>query len=261
MSVQPEIRHTQNSRQPGTFSGTIQPGCSPQEIERMFSAIVNQYDQHNRLFSMGLDVWWRHRLVKGIVTRPKARILDLAAGTLDVSRALLRRFPLARVYAVDICRDMLEYGLQGRSGKRAGTGRSRIVPVVASAFDLPFSTESIDAVTLSFGLRNMNPRGKALRELFRVLKPGGSVHILELAPVRTPLVGGVCRWYMGKFVPGLASLTSPHAGAYRYLAESVKSFPEPRQLSAELIAAGFSTVNWQAGFLGVVAIHRASKPE
>lgn len=257
MSAQPQGKPSQQT----TASETVQPGCSPHEIERMFSNIVTQYDQHNRLFTLGLDVWWRRRLVHGMNVPAGARVLDLAAGTLDVSKALVRHFPEVTVVALDICKAMMEHALQSRWDARSEACRKQIVPVLGNALNLPFADESFDAVCISFGLRNINPRRSALKEIFRVLKPGGSVHILELSPVNTPLLGEMCRWYMGSLMPKVAGLKGSSAEAYRYLAESVQAFPEPSKLSAELIYANFSAVDWKPGFLGVVAIHRATKAE
>lgn len=149
-------------------------------VSYMFGRLTPWYDLQNHAFSLGLDFWWRRHLVRAIVPGPTRRVLDLAAGTLDVSIALCRRHPGLSVVAADICGPMLDFGMER---KAKGPLKERISPLVADARCLPLPDASFDAVTMAFGIRNVRPRADALKEMHRVLVPGGRACVLEFAPV------------------------------------------------------------------------------
>lgn len=215
----------------------------------MFARIAAPYDRLNHLFSGGVDFWWRHLLLRSVlaVHRPPSsahRVLDLACGTGDVS-LVLQRAGFA-VVGGDFCEPMLE------RAKAKGVKET----VVADALNLPFGDGSFDAVTIAFGYRNFEDRPRALREIRRVLKPGGSVHILEFSqPFRwfRPLYF----FYLRHILPRAAKLLCRDRAAYEYLSCSIKAFPEVEAIGRELEGARFHEVSWARPTLGIVAIHSA----
>ena len=229
-------------------------------IRELFGPLAARYDLQNRLFSLWLDVLWRKRLVERVRLLPSGstgRVLDLAAGTLDVSLALHRRFPQTAILALDLSKPMLEWGMRHKVPDPAC---AFIRPLTGDARALPLRDNSVDAVTVAFGIRNMQPRGAALAEIRRVLAPGGSLHVLEFAPVTAPLIGPVYHWYLERVMPVFAGLISGEADAFRYLCASIRDFPPPPVFARELEAAGFRPQAWDALSFGIVNIHRAAKP-
>jgi demethylmenaquinone methyltransferase/2-methoxy-6-polyprenyl-1,4-benzoquinol methylase len=230
------------------------------DVRDVFGAMTARYDLQNRLFSLGLDMGWRRALVDGIDSisggnAASGVLLDLAAGTLDVSLLLHRRFPGARILALDVCAPMLRFGLDRKASVAA---LERLSPVVADVRALPLPDAVADHAAIAFGIRNTAPRPAALAEILRVLKPGGGLHVLEFAPVRPPL-GPVYHWHLKRVMPWLAGLISGKAEAFRYLSDSVSAFPDPGAFARELAAAGLRPVAWTQLALGIANIHRAVK--
>lgn len=225
-------------------------------VNALFGRIAGVYDLLNRVFSLGFDALWRKRLARaaGPADR-RGRILDLAAGTLEVTAELLNTYPEVRVVAADFCRPMLVRGLA--KGKVRKDGRLSVF--TADALALPFAAESMDVVTLAFGLRNMEPRASALAEILRVLKPGGKLCVLEFAGATEPILFGLYNLYLTKVLPLIGRLVSKDQGAYRHLADSVEAFPTADGLAAELLEAGFSDVGHESMTAGIVNLHTAIK--
>jgi demethylmenaquinone methyltransferase/2-methoxy-6-polyprenyl-1,4-benzoquinol methylase len=226
------------------------------QVAAMFGRIARWYDVLNHALSLGMDVYWRWRLAR--VARPGRGgvVLDLAAGTLDVSRALCRMYPAVRVAAVDFSLPMLERGLP----KLARDGlEERILPVQGDGRRLPLPDASCDAATIAFGIRNIRPRMAAHREVLRVLKPGGRFCILEFGTGRRRLWGGLYNFYLNRVLPTLGRLVSGDRLAYRYLAETIREFPDERRLAHELLDAGYARVFHVAMLSGIVYLHVAEK--
>ena len=227
-------------------------------VSGMFGRIAPGYDLLNRLLSGGLDILWRHCLVHSVQPRSTGRVLDLAAGTLDVALALARRHQGVRVLALDFCLPMLQAGLPKRD--RAAPAIKRAVkPVAADAFCLPLADNCVDAVTIAFGLRNMLPRVEALREMHRVLAPGGSVHVLEFGSARKRVWGGLYNLYLSHILPCIGGVISGDKAAYTYLARTVTEFPQAEELAAEMAQAGFKDVTWEKHSGGIVFLHMGRK--
>ncbi|OIO05887.1 MAG: hypothetical protein AUJ49_00705 [Desulfovibrionaceae bacterium CG1_02_65_16] len=225
------------------------------QVAAMFGRIARWYDFLNHALSLGLDIYWRWRLARVALPRPGGVALDLAAGTMDVSVALTRQYPDVRVLAVDYTLPMLAQG----KGKIAGALSERILPVQGDGRNLPLPDESVDAATIAFGIRNIRPRMAAHREVLRCLKPGGRFCILEFGTGRRKVWGGLYNFYLNSVLPAFGRLVSGDRAAYRYLAETIREFPDERQLARELVDAGYARVFHVAMLSGIVYLHVAEK--
>lgn len=226
------------------------------KVAAMFGRIAGWYDFLNHLLSLGQDVWWRHQLVRAVNPPRDGRVLDLAAGTLDVSRELLRQYPDLRVAALDFALPMLAVG---KRRKLSGDRAERIFPVQADGRALPLPDASMDAATIAFGIRNILPREAAYAEILRVLRPGGRFCILEFGTGSRKVWKGLYNFYLDKLLPGIGRLVSRDPSAYRYLAETIRNFPDERALARELLAAGFGRVFHRPMLSGIVYLHVAEK--
>jgi demethylmenaquinone methyltransferase/2-methoxy-6-polyprenyl-1,4-benzoquinol methylase len=220
---------------------------SPEAISAMFGRVAARYDIMNFAMGGGLDLYWRWRLVRAVTAQQPARVLDLATGSGDVLLALQRHRAYTE-YAVgaDFCLPMLQ---QAKAKKAANL-------LVGDGLQLPFPNASFDAVTISWGLRNFADRLAGLREMRRMLRPGGRAYVLEFShPVAwlSPLYF----WHMRNVMPKYAQFITPERGAYEYLGESIRAFPRQPALAAMMLQAGFSSSRWTNLTLGIVALHIA----
>ena len=210
----------------------------------MFDEVAPTYDFTNDLLSLGQSRLWRSRVAKRVAAKSGQIILDLAAGTGSSSIAFAK--PGVKVIATDFSEGMLSVGR-----KRHPELDFRF----ADATKLPFEDESVHAVTISFGLRNVVDVPKALGEMFRVLKPGGRVVICEFSKVTLPVFKQIYNFYLSRILPRVSGLASKTPEAYSYLAESIAAWPDQAGLAVELIDAGFENVSYKNLSFGVVAIH------
>ena len=222
----------------------------------MFSAIAPRYDFLNRLLSAGRDRYWRREAIRATALPPKGRLLDICTGTADMALEAARRFPEARIVGVDFSRPMISLGLA--KVERANLA-SRISLQVAPAEALPFPDESFDAATVAFGLRNVPDRLRGLREMHRVLRPGGCGVILEFTTPPSPVFRRAYLWYFHRVLPWIGRVVSGHPSAYSYLPASVSEFPSPEGLVTWMRDAGFSDVSYWLLTAGIVAIHVGRK--
>jgi len=226
-------------------------------VADMFGRIAGWYDFLNHALSGGQDIYWRYRLARAARPEPGGLILDLAAGTMDVSVELLRQYPGCKVAALDFSLPMLENG----KAKKLGKGRGeRIFPVQADGRNLPLPDSCMAAATIAFGIRNILPREAAYAEFLRVLKPGARLCILEFGTGSKRVWKGLYNFYLDKVLPFLGDRISGDPGAYRYLAETIKSFPDERALGEELLEAGFERVYNVPMMSGIVYLHVARAP-
>ncbi len=230
----------------------------PKMVNSMFARIATRYDVANHLLSMGLDLWWRHRLVSAVRRKAPGDVLDLATGSGDVAFALARRLSASSsITGMDFCQPMLDAAILKQKDRR-DPRLARIDFKQGDGMALPLSDGCMDAVTISFGLRNMADRARSLSEMHRVLRPGGSVFVLEFSqpyPWFRPLYLA----YLRHVLPRIASLVTGDRQAYVYLNESIEQFPGRSALGAEMLQAGFKSFEVSALSLGIVALHQARK--
>ena len=222
----------------------------------LFNGIAGWYDFLNHFLSMGQDIYWRKRQVRGLRLPPGGTVLDLAAGTMDVTLEILSRYPGAKVIAIDVSSSMLQRGQE----KIPHGHQTDVLTVLGDGRKIPLPTASVDCVTISFGIRNILPRPEAHAEILRVLKPGGKLCILEFGTGKERIWGGLYNLYLDKILPLAGRLISKDAGAYRYLADTIKHFPSADELTTELHSAGFGRIMYQPLCSGIVYLHTAEKP-
>ena len=218
----------------------------------MFDEVAAGYDRTNTILSVGNDRLWRRATTRALSPRPGQRILDLAAGTGTSSVAIARTG--ADVVAADFSPGMIA------EGRRRHAGVSGVSFVEADATALPFEDEEFDAVTISFGLRNVQDADAGLREMLRVTKPGGRLVICEFSHPTSPAISALYRFYNDRILPPVARLVSSNGDAYDYLNESIRAWSDQPALAGRIRAAGWTDVAWRNLPLGVVALHRARKP-
>ncbi len=230
----------------------------PSRVSGMFDKVAPGYDRTNTVLSMGNDRFWRAATTRAVAPRPGQRILDLAAGTGASSVALARSG--ATVVAADFSPGMIAEGERRHGAGAPGGGIPNLSFVQADATDLPFADEEFDTVTMSFGLRNVNEPQKALRELLRVTRPGGRLVVCEFSHPPSRAFNGLYRFYNDRVLPIVAKAVSSNAEAYDYLNESIRDWPDQRTLSSWIREAGWTDVAYRNLSMGIVALHRASKP-
>jgi len=227
-------------------------------VNSMFGRIAGRYDAANRVLTAGIDLWWRAQLVRAVRRSAPSDVLDLATGSGDVAFALARGLPSsAKIVGVDFCQPMLDEAVKKQLAAPDG-------PVRAVSFRqgdglaLPFPDASFDAVTISFGLRNMADRHLSLTEMHRVLRPGGRMFVLEFSQP----AAWFCPFYffyLRKILPAVAGAVTGDRSAYVYLNETIEQFPDRHALGEEIRAAGFRSVSSRCLTFGVVALHEAGR--
>ena len=220
-------------------------------VAGVFDSVVSRYDLMNDLMSAGLHRWWKRFAVDQSLTRPGARVLDIAGGTGDLARLFARRVgSTGEVVLTDINSAMLE------SGRDRLFDEGLKVPAVrCDAEKLPFAADHFDCVSVAFGLRNMTHKEAALAEMLRVLKPGGVALVLEFSRPWRPLAP-LYDAYSFQVLPRLGARVAGDAEAYRYLAESIRVHPGQEELKLMMEQAGFEKVDYFNLAAGVVALHR-----
>jgi len=222
----------------------------------MFARIASRYDLANRLLSFGIDQIWRARLVDEVDNRSPRSVLDLATGSGDVAFALRDGLPpQTRIIGMDFCQPMLDEAEAKKTRLRSENLEFRW----GDALDLPLEDNSMDAITLSFGVRNFADRAKGLREMRRILNPErGHAYILEFSQPNA-LYRPFYYFYLKRLLPAIAGSVTGDRAAYEYLSESIEAFPDRDGITAELSAQGFTEIKAYPLALGSVALHIAKK--
>ena len=229
----------------------------------MFTDIAPTYDALNHILSVNIDRRWRARTAKilqPILQRENAVVLDLCCGTGDLALALRFRGP-AKVIGADFAHTMLTRARIKSVHVASHSGMTNpVLPVAeADALRLPFANSTFDLVTTAFGFRNLANYEAGLREIHRVLKPGGTIAILEFTEPPDTLLGNLYRWYFRQVLPRFGAWLSGDKHAYTYLPKSVSRFFQPAELSALLTSVGFQSPTFHRWTLGTVALHTAQR--
>jgi demethylmenaquinone methyltransferase/2-methoxy-6-polyprenyl-1,4-benzoquinol methylase len=227
------------------------------EVKKMFDTIAEGYDLQNSLLSLRIDVLWRKKLARLLPARRPIHVVDVAVGTAEVAMEIARQRPEARVTGVDFTAAMLGVGLR-KIIRRGLEGRIRMA--AGDARRLPLPDACADAVTISFGIRNVQERPLALSEFHRILKPGGALYVMEFSLPANPVLRCLYKLYFDHVLPPLGNWLSGTDYAYSYLMESVHAFPGPEQFIAEIRRAGFTDVSQTPLTFGIARIHRGTKP-
>ncbi len=222
----------------------------------MFARIAGRYDVANRLLSGGIDLWWRRRLIRSVAAESPRDVLDLATGSGDVAFALAKGLPEGTpITGMDFCRPMLD---EAEKKQPDMPRSSHITFREGDGLNLPCGDASFDAATISFGLRNMADRHRCLTELHRVLRPGGSVWVLEFSQPRQWL-RPFYYFYLRHILPLVAAVVTGDKSAYDYLCGSIEEFPTHNGIAEEMKTAGFASVSVQRLTGGIVALHGGHK--
>jgi demethylmenaquinone methyltransferase / 2-methoxy-6-polyprenyl-1,4-benzoquinol methylase len=239
----------------------------PGEVSAMFDKVAGRYDLMNDVLSLGQDRWWRRIVARAVGAQAGELVLDLAAGTGTSSRSFTAAG--ASCVACDFSLGMLQVGasrLRSAQAEQPGPVPPGAVPpgpvrfVAGDALQLPFRDQAFDAVTISFGLRNVADPDLALAEMLRVTRPGGRLVICEFGHLPWPRLNTVYESYLVTALPVVARRLSGSPEAYDYLAESIKDWPAQPELARRIAAAGWSAVRWRNLTMGVVAVHHARRP-
>jgi len=233
-----------------------QPQAKARAVEEMFAAVAPRYDLANHVLSLGRDITWRRATglaLREALARRGSVAADLCCGTGDLSLELARRSS-GQVVGSDFCRPMLRLARQ-----KASNGQCPVLFLEADTLRLPFHDESLDVVSIAFGFRNLCDYSKGLEEMYRVLKPGGWLAILEFSQVRWPIVGPMFRFYFHHVLPRVGTWISGVKGPYQYLPDSVARFPDQERLKALMREAGFENVRYRNFSGGVAALHLGQK--
>ena len=233
-------------------------GEHARRVREMFAGIAARYDLLNHLLSGNTDQRWRRLVAKrlrGALGTEGARALDVACGTGDLSLAIAQATG-ARVIGADFCRPMLEIAAR----KKIEGVESPIPFVEGDALRLPFGDRTFEAVSIAFGLRNLSSVEGGLKELRRVLKPGGRVAVLEFSSPVIPGFRALFQFYFTRVLPRIGGAISGSRGAYEYLPDSVSRFPDQERLARLMRGVGFEEVEYQNLTGGVAALHMGTRP-
>jgi len=241
-----------------TATGKAAPAEKSEErVQSIFTEIAEQYEKFNHYSSFGQDKRWLHKLVCEAPITPETKMLDIAGGTGEVSFAACKLNPPASIHLTDFTPAMLEVARE-----HIAAGKNQGVPIttqVVDAQDMPLDDASFDLVTMAYGIRNMPDRPAALSEIYRVLKPGGSVHILEFSTPPNALARAGYKFYLKHGIPAWGEHFTGKRDDFVYLADSIQAFPDQETFAEMLTRAGFSQVSYENLSFGAVAIHRAIK--
>jgi demethylmenaquinone methyltransferase/2-methoxy-6-polyprenyl-1,4-benzoquinol methylase len=258
---------------PGTRpAGAGDEAAASRQVREMFSRIAPRYDLLNHVLSLRFDVMWRNRLAnrfRDLLAQPDTRVLDLCCGTGDLTLALASKMAASgakpsagRILGADFAHPML---LRAREKAQPPANANSMAPTTAAQFleadalHTPFADQTFDLVTTAFGFRNLANYEAGIAEFHRILRPGGSLAILEFTEPESALFGSLYRFYFRRVLPRIGGMVSGNSQAYGYLPNSVERFPRPATLAKLLERAGFRDVAFERWTGGIVALHTAHR--
>lgn len=225
-------------------------------VHGVFTSVASKYDIMNDLMSGGVHRIWKDAMMDWLAPRPDQRLLDVAGGTGDVAFRFLKRAPGAQAIVLDMTEQMLVAGRQRAEADRLA---DRLNWVVGDAMALPFAANSFDVYTISFGIRNVTRVADALKEAYRVLRPGGRLMVLEFSRIPNESLQWAYDKYSFNVIPALGKMVTGDRDSYQYLVESIRQFPDQESFVAMIRTAGFEQVKFRNLTMGVAALHSGWK--
>ncbi|WP_323040634.1 bifunctional demethylmenaquinone methyltransferase/2-methoxy-6-polyprenyl-1,4-benzoquinol methylase UbiE [Gemmobacter sp.] len=225
-------------------------------VHGVFTSVASKYDVMNDLMSMGIHRIWKDAMMDWLAPRPGQRLLDVAGGTGDVAFRFLGRARDTSAVVCDMTESML---IEGRQRAEAGAMAERLDWVVGDAMALPFADSSFDVYTISFGIRNVVRIDEALREAYRVLRPGGRLMVLEFSRIPNDLMQWAYDRYSFNVIPAMGQAVTGDRDSYQYLVESIRKFPDQETFATMIRAAGFGQVKYRNLTMGIAALHSGWK--
>jgi demethylmenaquinone methyltransferase/2-methoxy-6-polyprenyl-1,4-benzoquinol methylase len=225
-------------------------------VHGVFTRVASRYDVMNDVMSVGIHRLWKDAMMDWLAPRPGQRLLDVAGGTGDVAFRFLKRAPGATATVLDMTESML---VEGRKRAEAESMAGRLDWVVGDAMALPFASGTFDTYTISFGIRNVTRVQDALREAYRVLRPGGRLMVLEFSQMPNPAMQWAYDRYSFNVIPVMGQIIAGDRESYQYLVESIRKFPDQETFLAMIRAAGFGQAKYRNLTMGVAALHSGWK--
>ncbi len=235
---------------------TVPEGDKAGMVHGVFTRVASKYDIMNDLMSGGVHRLWKDGMMDWLAPRPGQRLLDVAGGTGDVAFRFLKRAPSASAVVCDMTESML---IAGRQRAEADHLADRLDWVVGDAMALPFPSNSFDVYTISFGIRNVTRIADALKEAFRVLRPGGRLMVLEFSRIPNEMMQKAYDLYSFNVIPVMGQVVAGDRDSYQYLVESIRKFPDQESFATMIRQAGFEQVKYRNLTMGVAALHSGWK--
>lgn len=229
-----------------------------EKVAQMFNKIAKRYDLLNHLLSFGLDYLWRRRLIRLIIKDNPTTLLDVATGTGDILILAKKKHAFKKLVGLDISEGMLQFA-KSKVQKKHPNEDDLFEFIQGPAESMPLKGNSFDRICVGFGVRNFEDLKKGLREMFRVVKKGGKVYILEFSKPRSPIFAPIYNFYFKNILPIIGRLISQDKEAYTYLFETVQSFPDYEDFGKIMADAGFVDVKWRPLSLGICTIYTGTK--
>jgi len=235
---------------------TVDEGEKAGLVHGVFSRVASKYDIMNDLMSMGIHRVWKDAMMDWLAPRPGQKLLDVAGGTGDVAFRFLKRAPGASATVCDMTESML---IEGQKRAEAEDMADRLKWVVGDAMALPFEDNTFDVYTISFGIRNVTRIPDALREAYRVLRPGGRIMVLEFSQIPNDMLQSLYDAYSFNVIPVMGQIVADDRDSYQYLVESIRKFPTQEIFASMIREAGFDRVKYRNLSMGIAALHSGWK--